>query len=183
MGKYVDYYCSKDRLRNMVDRIILKHYGWIPQKEYDDFYSIAGQTLWYCEQKFDGTKGKDFEKYLVDSLYRKFKTQITFLNRKKRCSNSSVLSIEKIIDDESDLTIGDMIATKEDNELSPLAQRYIDSLSKIQKQVAELIMIGYEAGSIKAKLGLSNERYAMIFQRMRTEEKIEPLNKLKGVKR
>ena len=180
MGKYFDFYFENNRLQTMVDHIIKKNYGWIPQKDYDDFYSVAGQALWYCEEHFDGEKGKCFEKYLIDSIYRKIKTQITRMNRKKRNNGQSDLSMEKIIDDEGNMTIGDVLITKEAPDIHPLAQRYIDSLSKKQRQIAELIMKGYDDYSIKKILGLTDKKFKMLCQRMRSEEKVEPLNKLRG---
>lgn len=180
MGKYVDYYFENNRLQKLVDRIIKKRYGWIPQKDYDDFYSVAGQALWYCEEHFDITKGKNFEKYLIDSCYRKIKTQITRMNRKKRNNGEPDVSMEKLIDAESETTFGDMIAAKEADDIHPLAQRYVDSLSKKQRQIAELIMRGYDSYSIKKKLGLTDEKFKILCQRMRAEDKIEPLKKLRG---
>ena len=53
MGKMVDYYYEKERLKNLVDKILSTKYGWLPQKEHDDFYSIAGTTVWYCEKHYD----------------------------------------------------------------------------------------------------------------------------------
>ena len=50
MGNYVDYYFENNRLQKIVDHIIKKNYCWLPQKEHDDFYSIAGTTVWYCEK-------------------------------------------------------------------------------------------------------------------------------------
>lgn len=182
MGKYVEYYYQNNRLQNMVDHIIKKHFGWIPQKDYDDFYSIAGQAVWYCEENFDETKGKNFEKYLVDSLYRKIKTQITYNNRKKRNSGMPVLSLEKIVDEESEMTIGDMIAYEESPEISPIMQRYIDSLTKKQKEIACLFMDGWNKKEIINKTGITGKRFEMIYSRMKSDEKVEMLSHLKGVK-
>lgn len=182
MGKYSDYYCSNgnQKLKPIVDRILKRNFGWLPQSEYDECYSIAGQTVWYCEENFDKNKGKSFEKYLIDSLYKKIKTHITYMNRKKRNNGTPNLSIEKIMDDESNMTIGDMIAAKDAVDIHPLAQRYIDSLTRTQRRIAELIMDGYDNRLIKKTLGLTEERFKMLCQRMRANEKTEPLNKLRG---
>ena len=179
MGKYVDYYFENNRLQKLVDRIIKKRYGWIPQKDYDDFYSVAGQALWYCEEHFDITKGKNFEKYLIDSCYRKIKTQITRMNRKKRNNGEPDVSMEKLIDAESETTFGDMIAAKEVEDLDPLAQRYLDSLTPKQRQVAELMMQGCSDKDIRAMLDMSKEQYKIAIMNMKKDKKITPLKTLK----
>ena len=184
MGYYVDYYCDNNskRLRPIVDTIIKKNFGWLPQKEYDDMYSIADSAVWYCEENYNESKGKSFEKYLIDSLYRKIKTRITHINRKKRNCGIPEISIYQVLDEESGLTVGDIIEAKKDDDIHPLVQKYIDSLTKKQRQVAELIVDGYDIQTIKKKLGLNDNRFKMIIQRMRSEDKVEPLNKLRGVR-
>ena len=60
MGKMVDYYYEKERLKNLVDKILSTKYGWLPQKEHDDFYfdasirNLAIRTAYYQndEEKF-----------------------------------------------------------------------------------------------------------------------------------
>lgn len=179
MGTYVDYYFENNRLKNMVDHIIKKKFGWLPQKDYDDFYSMAGQTLWYCEEHFDKNKQGDFYKYLTDSLYRKAKTQITWNNRKKRRGDVPDVSIYTLIDNENDITIGDTLAQKEDNDIDVLVERYLDSLTKKQRQVAELMMQGCSDKDIKSMLGISNEQYGVIVMNMKKPEKTTPLKTLK----
>ena len=179
MGKYVDYYLKNDKLKKMVDYIIAKSFGWLPQKDYDDFYSIAGTTVWYCEEHYDPEKNKSFHQYLVDSLHRKFKTQLTKLNRKKRGGGVANLSLDKFIDENDDVTLGEMLAAKDVPDLDILAQRYHDSLTKKQLQIAELMMQGYRDRDIKVILGMSNEQYGVAVMNMRKDEKIAPLKILK----
>lgn len=182
MGKYSDYYCAdgNKKLKVMVDRIIRKEFPWLPQKDYDDFYSIAGQTVWYCETRFDEIRNNSFEKYLIDSLKRKIKTQVTHMNRKKRKGDSDDISLDACIEDEEKMTVLDVIADKEVPDITPLTQRYLDSLTKKQRQIAEMIMQGYDVKAIKKTLGLSDDKYEVITTSMREDRKIAPLKKLKG---
>ena len=62
MGQYSDFYCKDDnsQLRVIVDTIIRRNFNWLPQCEYDDFYSIAGQTVWYCEMRLDPDSNYSF---------------------------------------------------------------------------------------------------------------------------
>lgn len=179
MGKYVDFYYQNNRLIILVDKILALNYGWIPIKDYDDFYSIAGTCLWYCEEHYDPKKNKSFHKYLVDSLHRKFKTQLTKLNRKKRGGGIADVSLDKFVDENDDVTLGETLAAKEVPDIDILAQRYLDSLTKKQRQIAELMMQGCNDRDIKVILKMSNEQYGIAIMNMKKDEKTAPLKTLK----
>lgn len=179
MGNYVDYYFENNRLQKMVDHIIKKNYGWLPQKEHDDFYSIAGTTVWYCEKHYDPQKNKSFHRYLVDSLHRKFKTQLTKINRKKRGGGVMNDSLDRYVDENGDVTLGEILSAKETPDLDILAQQYLDSLTKKQRQIAELMMQGCTDRDIKTMLGMSNEQFGVVVMNMKKSKKIAPLKTLK----
>ena len=173
MKSYIEFYCKNDcaELRKISDKIIMKEFGWLPQMLYDDFYSIALEVLWRCDNGFDDTKGAKFETYLVNCLNKKFRTRVTYINRKRRNNGVADLSFEQLINDEDKITIGDMIADKAPDEISEKTQKYLDGLTKLQKRVAEMIMDGIDIQIIKNSLNLSDRRFNAIFQRMKAREK------------
>ena len=181
MGKYIDYYCNDNckEIKRIADSILNRKFGWIPQMHYDDFYSIAVTTVWYCEKHYDPQKNKNFHRYLVDSLHRKFKTQLTKINRKKRGGGVVNDSLDRFVDENDDVTLGEILPTKETPDLDILAQRYLDSLTKKQRQIAELMMQGCTDRDIKTMLGMSNEQFGVIVMNMKKSEKIAPLITLK----
>lgn len=148
--------------------------------DYDDFESLAALEFTKAIKNFDSTKSNLFT-YATNILQRKAKTELTFYHRDRRIGNLEAESINKIADNNAKITIEDVIATRQESEISYLVNRYIASLPKMQKNVAELIIDGYDEQSIKSKLRLSDDRFKMIIQRMRAEEKVEPLKKMKGV--
>lgn len=148
----------------------------------DDFDSLAGVVLTKAFKEDYDPKSSSMFTYAVNVLDRKAKTELTYHHREKRGKGIPELSMQQMIDDENDIEIEDTIEFEGEDGISHLTQRYIDSLPKIQKKVAELIMLGYDNQSIKKELGLSNDRFKMIMQRMRSREKVEPLEKLKGVR-
>lgn len=170
---YISYYGANNsqRLRQLSDVIINKQFPWLSQMYYDDFYSIAGDVLWKCVKNFDYTKGAQFETYLINCLIRKFKTQITYMNRKRRNNGGINVSLDALIDDESGMTIGETIADKPPVEISENTQQYLNNLSKTQRRVAEMIMSGFDFFSIKKELHLSDRRFNTVFQRMKAREK------------
>lgn len=173
MGKYIDYYCKDNckELKRITDSILNRKFGWMPQMHYDDFYSIAGEVLWSCNVQFDDSKGAQFETYLINCLVNKFKTRITYMNRKRRNNGSSEVSLEKVIDDENGTTVGEMIADKPPVEISDTTQQYLNNLTRLQRRVAEMIMEGFDTLSIKKELHLSDRRFRSVFQRMKAREK------------
>lgn len=179
MGQYVDYYYSNNRLKKLVDKILAFNYGWIPLKDYDDFYSIAGMTVWYCEEHYDKSKNKSFDGYLIDSLHRKFKTQLTKMNRKKRGGGVAEMSLDKFVDDSDNTTLGEVFVVEEKADIGILVQRYLDSLTKKQRQIAELMMQGCSDRDIKVILKMSNEQYGVAIMNMKKDKKIAPLKILK----
>lgn len=173
MGNYVDYYFENEnsRLKKIVDKIIARRFPWLPQMYHDDFYSIAGEVLWSCNVQFDDSKGAQFETYLINCLVNKFKTRITYMNRKRRNNGSSEVSLEKVIDDENGTTVGEMIADKPPVEISDTTQQYLNNLTRLQRRVAEMIMEGFDTLSIKKELHLSDRRFRSVFQRIKAREK------------
>lgn len=184
-NKYIHHYAKNNlrELRRVSDYIINKQFTWLPQMYYDDFYGIAGDVLCDCASKFDESSGIKFETFLINCLKRKFMSKITYMNRKKRNNGMPIVSLDSLINEESGEQLIDMIADKSVKEIHPLVQRYLDSLTSLQRKVAELMMEGYDSKTIKIQLKLSDDKFKMICQRMRSEEKLIPLNKLNGVKR
>ncbi len=175
MGQYVDYYCGNEneRLKTIVSHIIKKKFGWLPEGYYDDFYSIAGEVVWKCEKNFDANKCQSFQTYLTSCLQRKIKSRITYINREKRGGGVYNISLDALVDDDSDTTLGELIpAQQKQSDVSESAQEYLDSLSKKQREVADLLMAGYTPKEIKHILHLSDKRYDMLLQRMRSDEKV-----------
>lgn len=184
MSSYVNYYYANNRLTRIVDKILKCNYAWILPKDYDDYYSIAGETLWYCEKHYDASRNNSFNNYLIDSLHRKFKSQITYCNRKKRGGGVDEVSLEQALDYNEGATIGDFLVGDNgdfefENDFSVLMERYLSSLTSMQRKVADLFMQGYNKQDVKEILGLSNERFKIILTNMCDERKLAPLKKLK----
>ena len=126
MGQYVDFYCENENkeLKKIVNPILTRRFAWIPQKDYDDFYSIASMVIWDCEQKFDGKKikTKKFKSFVSACIHNKIKTHITYMNRDKRMikdEDGNPLhnsSLDAPIDDENNSTLGDCLAADYDIE-------------------------------------------------------------------
>ena len=149
--------------------------------DYDDFESLAAIEITKAITDFDSNKSNLFT-YATNVLQKKAKTELTFYHREKRVGNIESESINKFEDDEKS-PYKNILAIEQKKELHYLAQRYINSLTKVQQKIAQLIIDGYDVESIKKRLKLSDDRFKMIIQRMRSEDKVESLNKLRGARK
>lgn len=175
MGQYVDFYCENENkeLKKIVNPILMRRFAWIPQKDYDDFYSIASMVVWDCEQKFDGkkVKTKKFKSFVSTCIHNKIKTHITYMNRDKRMAKDEEgnplhnSSLDAPIDDDG-LTIGDYLYSAYDLEKEVIEKEYnediqmcLDTLPKIDKQIIEMLIEDMPLNFIKEKLKLSDSQY------------------------
>ena len=176
MGRYVDFYCQNDmkELKKIVNKIIFRNFGWLSQKDLDDFYSISALVVWECEKKFDSEKveTKEFKSFLVPCLYNKIKSQLTYMHRDKRVMKDKdgqpiyEISLETPIDDDESTVLQDMIESNfnidnifDFNNYSEKVEEYINSLPKSCQQIVYLIMDGYNINNIKEKLKMSESEY------------------------
>lgn len=175
MGQYVDFYCDNENkeLKKIVNPILMRRFAWIPKKDYDDFYSIASEVVWDCEQKFDGkkVKTKKFKSFVSTCIHNKVKSLITHMNRDKRMvkdENGNPLhnsSLDAPINDEDNATLGDYIDGEfcvEDEVLGDSNERVeccLDALPNTQRKIIELKMRGISVEEVKQHLNLSNSEY------------------------
>jgi len=77
MGTYLDFYCSDNNreLKKIVNPILMKQFGWIPQKDYDDFYGKMSDVVFDCEKHFSSEKikNKNFKSFLTACIRNKQK--------------------------------------------------------------------------------------------------------------
>lgn len=190
MGQYVDFYCKDNNkeLKKIVNPILTNKFGWLPQKDYDDFYSIAAQVVWDCEKKFDSDKvrTKKFKGYLSSCIFNKIKTHLTYMHRDKRCmkdENGSPVydtSIDAPIGEDDKTTIGDTIQTDFsipifDNDCidgySDNVREYLNSLPDLPRKIAKLIMEDYSPKEIKEILNLTDNQYQNSWNVIKSYEK------------
>ena len=181
------YEDNAKKLRGKVDRI-LKNFGGLSDKDYDDFYSLANEVFVDVMKRYDGVQA--FDGLLYVSLENKIKTEITRRNRQKRQSDRNSISWETPMNDENDITIGDFITDtkkaehydidktffEDDGEkYSEKMLLYITKLSKLQKEVVKLIVSGYTKEEIKQKLHITNKEYKDCIESMSSYKNISIL--------
>lgn len=180
MDKYINYYCENGgkRIRKIADVIIIKCFGWLSQKDYDDFYSIANEVLWDCAKNYDDAKGAQFETYLINCLVRKFKSRITYMNRQRRNNGNQTVSLDELIE-EKDTSLINLIASDDkvevDHSYSDKMIAYLKRLSKLQKQVLFAMAEGYSNDEIKSKLNISAKQLADAYATLKSYRNVSLL--------
>lgn len=182
------------RLHHIVNNV-MKKFGGIYQKDYDDFYSLANEEFFHALNDYNGSGA--FEGFLYFRLERKIKSLITKRNRQKRADVRVItkedgtvekifnrtLSLEEPVNGEGEsITYGDII--KDDHNMltecleqndsvldDENLQLYMDTLTENQRKVAALIMEGYDESEIKRDLHMSNQMYNKIMSGMKAFER------------
>lgn len=178
----IQYYSDdyNKNLKKVVNAMLLKHFKGLPQSDYDDFYDIASDVLIYCTQSYDETKCSKFENYFKFVLLKKIKQKMTYKNRDKRTAKVVDESGNKIIVHDysleslpsnslgsytleeilpSHLNTDSMIFDSGKYKYGAKYIKYLESLSKLQRDVLELLVDGYLPKEIKEILHITNKQY------------------------
>lgn len=170
-GYYKD---NAQKLRAIVDKL-LRDFGGISQKDYDDFYSLANAVFAGALKQYDAAR--DFDGFLYSCLSNRIKTEITRRNRIKRRADMTAISIDTPIGGESSATIGDTLQsefdiTKEIDRETGLFRddkvvRYLDRIPVRTRQILEMKMESISASDIKKILKLSDKDYERSYRQAR----------------
>ena len=180
----VNTYFKNDakKLNIMIDKILFKLKFDVDKS---DFYSLGNEIFLDVLCRYDGVQ--DFNGFLYSCLTKKFKTEMTRRNRKKRQADKMALSWETPVGDEGNSTLSDMIASNINIEKEILGddadiimdekiERYLNSLSKIQRKIIEMKMQNVEVQNIKEELGLTDSQYSSHMQEVVQYEHIRLLH-------
>ena len=177
------YYANNaKKLHEMADKILRK-FGGLSDKDYQDFYSIANEVFVDVMRRYD--KKQSFDGFLYSCLSNKFKSEMTRLNRQKRQGDRNAVSMDTPIGEDDSLTIGDTIQSDFSMEAATeeiigdcydeKVEKYFSSLNVIQRKIIEMKMADIPVSEIKKKLELSDKRYEQHCNQIRSFEKISIL--------
>jgi len=195
------YANNQSKLKQICNKEMMR-FGGISQKDYDCFYSRAGLEISVAmEHKlYDPTRGKTPLEFFTSIIRRSIWKEMTDRNRGKRQNFVEIeetdeegniirkkqfiptISIDMSIGEEDGTTIKDTLQSDFDvgEELSEDCQdekikEFLIGLTKIQRQIAEMIMYDYSVAEIKSKLKLSDKEYIDNFNAMKSFSNISIL--------
>ncbi len=161
------YENNAGKLRRMVERILLK-FGKLSEWDLDEFYSLANEVFADVIERYDGARS--FDAFLYSCLFNRIKTELTRMNREKRRADRLAVSIDTCIDEEENITLGDIIAgdflierevlEKGEEKFSRRTRAYLSRLSNVQRNVLCMCADGYSSDEIREKLRISKKQYA-----------------------
>ena len=176
------YYANNARkLHRTVDRILAK-FGGLSNKDRDDFYSLANEVFVDAMGRYDCTQ--PFDGFLYVCLVNKIKSEITKRNREKRKADRIAVSLDAPVVDEDGYTLAELIASSYDLEseifekadaMAYKLEKYLELLSKRQKEVLMLLSYCYQACEIQRLLHMTQREYTDAVEGIRSYEKIRIL--------
>ena len=176
------YYADNaKKLHRTVDRILLK-FGGLSEKDRDDFYSLANEVFVDVMRRYDETQ--PFDGFLYSCLSNKIMTEITRRNREKRKADRMCISLDAMNREEDGCTLLELLADDFDmeeeifdgiNALSYRLEKYLQTLSRKQKEVLTLLSYCYKAAEIQRMLHITQKEYADALDSIRSYEKIKIL--------
>lgn len=175
----INYYYGNNmkKLKDLCNPLIAKMTG-VYQFEYDDFYSLAGKVLMSTIESYDEKLNITYENYLKSCIKKKFKSAIRDRDYvKKRVPTAAMDSLDKPIGEETDVTIRDTLKSDfvmeshiQDLKYDERLYTFLSDLSPRQREIAILIMEGYELHDIQVMLGLDEKKFRKLLTGMRTFE-------------
>lgn len=200
--KIVTHYCDNNmrELKKICNPILIKCN--IPYMNYDELYDVAVDTLGKSIETYSNEKSQ-FKTFLTGNLKRKFIQWVRDNTRGCRCNvlkdeNGNIvkdekdnnipiqnISIHQQINDEDNMTYGDVIASNFNifDELSEefgfakddKVEKYIQSLSIKQKKIGKLLSSGYTKLEIREILHMTSKEFSDQLNGMKSYRKISIL--------
>ena len=193
----IDEYCCDDmkKLKEICNPIIMK-IGGISGKDYDDIYSLAQFVLYKSVKNYDkdNANGASFKTFLYNILSRRiYATYIRDKNRQCRSNtkigkNGEVIFIPDVSLDaptEETNDIKEKIASdyniEEESEFDfdtdENIEKFMSSLSNIQRKILEMKMKEVPTEEIKSELGLSDVKYNKEMKSIKLNENVSLFTK------
>ena len=181
-------YCEDDMrlLRKISNSIFRRFNESLAKADYDDFYSIANETLWKAYNAYNPDMGISFDGFLRSCLQKKFKTELTRRHRQKRIIDRFAVSLDAVDGDGDDCCLLDFIPSDFDTFEEAVKEtdggghrdkvrRYIARLSNQQIAILNLLVDGYKPNEIQRMLEMSPKGYAENLYTMRSYENVKIL--------
>ena len=180
----IEYYSDNaKRLRKVVDKLLQK-FGGISDKDVDDFYSLANEVFVDAIRRYD--RKQSFDAFLYSCLSNKMKSEMTRRNRYKRKAQCMTVSMDMPFRDNESITLADVIPSDIDIEKEVLEkiqesgngkmEKYLESLSEVQRKIIEMKMQNVQTVNIKKKLNLTDKQYLTHMRQVTQYEHIRLLH-------
>ncbi len=138
----------------------------------DDYIGIADEAICKAATRYDETKGTKFATFAEMHITSRLKTAIRNQNRKKREHENNMDSLDRVIDNDTKTTLGEIIefieADKEDNFLSAYA--YLKRLNAKQCIIVILRLLGADYSDMYEIMDMPTSQIKGLIKRMTSYE-------------
>lgn len=178
--RVLHFYCDNQmRQLKLLSDGVLKRLGRDGENDKDEYYSIANMELFKAVETYDPDNiwGATFKTFLSTNLLNKFRTEMTSRTRKKRFNGVPLVYLDEKVSGLDEITIKDTLSSDIDIEnqiiggISDEVEKYLNSLSPKQRQLAEYVMDGYSIGEAALLMNLSKPKVDNMLKLMRRYEK------------
>ena len=182
----VYYDDNAKKLHNLVDNVLYKLN--FHDVNHENFYSLSNEIFYKVLKDYDGVQS--FDGFLYSCLVKKFKSEMTYLNRKKRKGDLPDVSWDETIDSSEEITYSDVIFDEKSDleaifieknvkkRVSAEVKIYLSNLSPLQKKIALMISNDYTPSEICNDLHITMNHYRNLFSRITSDENIKILRPL-----
>ena len=179
LNKY--YQNNGSEIHRIVNRILEKYN--FPQKDYDEFYSIANETMAKCIKTYDSNKNCSFDTYLWRCIENKIYSELKARNRIKRKIDNESVSLDCLVSSDNSTSFKDVIPSMfniddeiSKNKYSDEVLEYLKNLTRVQRNIILYKAEGLSAKYIKEKLHLTDKEYNTNLLNLRDFSKVCKLN-------
>ena len=172
-------------LKRISRSILSKMNDDLSDMDYDDFYSIANETLWKACETYSSDMGATFETFLCSCIRKKFSTEIRDRHREKRVLNLLAVPLEASENEEGNCaldllpsdfdTFEEAMKLQSNKQFQDKVQRYISKLSNQQVSILNLLIDGYKPKDIQQILNISAKEYSVNMKIMQSFENVKIL--------
>lgn len=182
-----NHYCGNDMaiLRRIVSKMMTQ-FGGLCDAQYDDYLSVANETVYHAACSFNETENNNFDYYLKSCIERKLKTVFRDSLRDKRSKTyvkdkdgntykveMSSISFDTVITEDGEGTFAEIcdFGNSLENEYfsehySDEVNEYLNKLTQKQRMMAKMFEDGVPVAKVKEVLKLSETRYKMLIDDM-----------------
>lgn len=194
---------NSKKLKDIVNKLIKKHFGEIPQMDLDEYYDVANSVLTDIVLKDSYNKKQSFNAYLYKAVEKKIFSLRTAENTTKRSgkvrdkqtgeidhdSGYKIISMDAPMDEDSNSTIGDFLCSKasdfdlfdvifgHSDDTVDKVNMFLSKLSNSERKIVEAHLAGLKVKEIKEKFGLCNRQYENIMRNIRQNKAVRMFNK------
>lgn len=172
----IDSYYRENR-KHLVHCVHAVYKRWLTPEQFEDCMGVVYEALCEAVSTFNPNKGNKLSTHVERVARARLATNLRNSKRTKRKLNECKDSLDQPAtysdSDNRFLTLGEVTADTTKNEDFSGANRYLNSLTKLQLKLIIMTLVGVNIKEICDILNISRGTYNLLLQRMGEENKMK----------